>query len=134
MYLEGPVSVEYFLCLNDLVWLLHLNLNSPSNVPQQSLRLSVAVTSALYTMHLAKHLPARGQLSLYLQLHNLVGFFPSVKTFSAYLCVFRVTCSKKQASQEVLFLFTFFIIFFLYEKHMEHWSKIQSNFKKQSSH
>ena len=42
--------------------------------------------SAFYTMHLAKHLPARRQLPLYLQLHNLVAFFPSMKTLE--LCYF----------------------------------------------
>ena len=90
MYLESSLSVEYLLCLYVLVWLLNLVLSSPSDVPQCSSRLSVVVTSALYTLHLAKHLPAKGQLALYLQLHNLAGFFSSIKTLA--LCCFIKIC------------------------------------------
>ena len=90
MYLESSLSVEYLLCLYVLVWLLNLVLSFPSDVPQCSSRLSVVVTSALYTLHLAKHLPAKGQLALYLQLHNLAGFFSSIKTLA--LCCFIKLC------------------------------------------
>ena len=47
-------------------------------------------TSALYTIRLVKHLPAKVQLSLYVQLHNLLRLFPSVKILG--LCCFIKLC------------------------------------------
>lgn len=81
MCFESSVSFLYRSCLNDLVWLWYLFLNSPLARPMYDAVWVSDVTVALYMTSLTKQLPRSGQLPGSRQLHVFswgVGSLPSL--------------------------------------------------------
>jgi len=90
MYFDSSVSFAYFSFLNDLVWLLYLDLNDPPAKPKYDDEESPEFTVALYTTDLTKHSPRNGQFSFTLQLHFLTRG-SCLATFMIFaLCVFMM--------------------------------------------
>ena len=73
MCVDRDVLVEYFLLVNESLWVYILCFIVPSVAPMYWLVALFATTVALYTTLFCRHLPWRGHESLFLQLHRLLG-------------------------------------------------------------